>query len=100
MAVFILASLAAGFTHLTGFGLVCLVLVILWCLTSLMSRILGKAGDRSVKTGSPTVPAISNDPGGPTEEELAAIAGAMSILVADPHRITSVEPVVDSLPKT
>lgn len=97
--------------HLRGFVIVVIILLLLWGMTALIGRIFmgaaarAKAAEAAKLAAAPAGPVLSaplpahTEPapvsasaGEPTEEELAALAATVAMLLQGRHRILSVRP--------
>lgn len=79
-------------SHLLGFLLVLVALIILWGLTLLSSKVMGAvmspAKPAAPAPAAPEPPSqLSDDLG---SEELAAIAAAVTMMISEPSRIVSI----------
>jgi sodium pump decarboxylase gamma subunit len=83
-------NLAAASELLVGFVIVMMTLVLLWGLTALMGRIVGRFESRAPRKAVPaaaSAPAAVDD-----DEEIAVVAAAVALMLDVPHRVVQVRP--------
>lgn len=82
---------------LVGFAIVMFTLALLWGLTALMARVIARLESRAAAAAAvstrTSAPAPMGAPdGAPSDEELAALAAAVALLLDRPHRVLRVLP--------